>query len=155
MARACESPQQFPIVVRDIRRVVVSRFPYSVFFRVRPACRSAATRLSSLPPRRCSGRSRNWKGSWPLLETTGAGRGVLSRVREVVVAREPAEERRHQQLDERLTGGLSLLPPFLFPLLRNLVLEIDPQAIARPHRFAVCGLYSTPQSMSLETGRLR
>ena len=35
--RACEAPLQFPIVLRDMRRVVVWRFPYSVFFRVKPA----------------------------------------------------------------------------------------------------------------------
>ena len=37
VARAREVPHQFPIVLRDIRRVVVSRFPYSVLFRVKPA----------------------------------------------------------------------------------------------------------------------
>jgi len=33
--RACESPQQFPIVLRDVRQVRVPRFPYSIFFRVK------------------------------------------------------------------------------------------------------------------------
>ena len=37
VARACEAPLQFPIMLRDVRRVVVARFPYSVFFRVKPA----------------------------------------------------------------------------------------------------------------------
>jgi plasmid stabilization system protein ParE len=33
--RVCEAPEQFPIVLRDIRCVRVRRFPYSLFFRVR------------------------------------------------------------------------------------------------------------------------
>lgn len=33
--RACETPQQFPIVLRDVRQVRVPRFPYSIFFRVK------------------------------------------------------------------------------------------------------------------------
>src|SRR5205085_2159367 len=36
LSRACDTPKQFPIVLRDVRRVVVSSFPYSVFFREKP-----------------------------------------------------------------------------------------------------------------------
>jgi len=35
LARACEAPLQFPLVLRDIRRARVQRFPYSIFFRLR------------------------------------------------------------------------------------------------------------------------
>jgi plasmid stabilization system protein ParE len=35
ISAACEAPQQFPPMFRDIRCVRVRRFPYSVFFRIR------------------------------------------------------------------------------------------------------------------------
>jgi plasmid stabilization system protein ParE len=31
-----ENPLRFPLVERDVRRVLLKRFPYGVFFRVRP-----------------------------------------------------------------------------------------------------------------------
>ena len=33
--RACETPLQFPIVLRDVRQIRASRFPYSVLFRLK------------------------------------------------------------------------------------------------------------------------
>lgn len=36
IAAISENPFRFPIVHRDIRRALLSRFPYGVFFRVRP-----------------------------------------------------------------------------------------------------------------------
>lgn len=32
---ACEHPQRFPVVLENVQRVRVRRFPYSIFFRVR------------------------------------------------------------------------------------------------------------------------
>lgn len=32
---ACEAPQRFSVVLQDVRRVRVRRFPYFVYFRVR------------------------------------------------------------------------------------------------------------------------
>ena len=32
---ACEAPQQCPVILPDVRRVRVQRFPYFIFFRVR------------------------------------------------------------------------------------------------------------------------
>jgi plasmid stabilization system protein ParE len=34
ISAACDAPQRFPTILRDIRRVRVRRFPYSVFFLV-------------------------------------------------------------------------------------------------------------------------
>lgn len=34
LCRIEESPMQFPVVHRDIRRALVRRFPYAIFFRV-------------------------------------------------------------------------------------------------------------------------
>ena len=31
-----ENPHQFPIVHRDVRRALLKRFPYGIFFRIRP-----------------------------------------------------------------------------------------------------------------------
>lgn len=36
MNRIRESPQAFPVIHRDIRRAVMKKFPYGVFFRDRP-----------------------------------------------------------------------------------------------------------------------
>lgn len=36
LARVAENPQQFPVVHRDIRRALLKRFPYGVFFRIKP-----------------------------------------------------------------------------------------------------------------------
>ena len=35
LVQACDAPQRFPLVVGDVRRVRVRRFPYSILFRVR------------------------------------------------------------------------------------------------------------------------
>ena len=32
---ACEAPQQCPVMLQDVRRIRVPRFPYFIFFRVR------------------------------------------------------------------------------------------------------------------------
>lgn len=34
--RVTENPQQFPVVHRDIRRALLKRFPYGIFFRIQP-----------------------------------------------------------------------------------------------------------------------
>jgi len=31
-----ENPLQFPVVYRDVRRALLRRFPYGIFFRIRP-----------------------------------------------------------------------------------------------------------------------
>lgn len=36
VANAAVSPQRYPVVFGDIRRTVARRFPFSVYFRVRP-----------------------------------------------------------------------------------------------------------------------
>lgn len=35
LARVEDSPLQFPVVYRDVRRALLRRFPYGVFFRLR------------------------------------------------------------------------------------------------------------------------
>lgn len=32
---ACEAPKQFPTALRDVRQIRVTRFPYSIFFRLK------------------------------------------------------------------------------------------------------------------------
>jgi plasmid stabilization system protein ParE len=34
--RLSEAPRQFPVAFRDVRRAVVSRFPYSIYFFIEP-----------------------------------------------------------------------------------------------------------------------
>lgn len=34
--QVAENPQRFPVVHRDIRRALLKRFPYGVFFRIKP-----------------------------------------------------------------------------------------------------------------------
>jgi plasmid stabilization system protein ParE len=34
LERICQMPESYPIVYRDIRRAMVRRFPYAVFYRV-------------------------------------------------------------------------------------------------------------------------
>jgi plasmid stabilization system protein ParE len=36
VAKAAAAPQRYPVVFGDIRRTVARRFPFSVYFRVRP-----------------------------------------------------------------------------------------------------------------------
>src|SRR5215207_894401 len=36
LATLSENPERYPIVHRDVRRALLKRFPYGVFFRVRP-----------------------------------------------------------------------------------------------------------------------
>jgi plasmid stabilization system protein ParE len=36
LARAAAAPERYPIAIGDIRRTVARRFPFSVYFRVRP-----------------------------------------------------------------------------------------------------------------------
>jgi toxin ParE1/3/4 len=36
LAEISENPFRFPVIHRDIRRALLKRFPYGVFFRVRP-----------------------------------------------------------------------------------------------------------------------
>lgn len=36
LAAISENPERFPLVHRDVRRALLKRFPYGVFFRVRP-----------------------------------------------------------------------------------------------------------------------
>lgn len=35
LLQACETPQRFPVMLQDARRVYLRRFPYSIFFRIR------------------------------------------------------------------------------------------------------------------------
>jgi plasmid stabilization system protein ParE len=36
LAAIAENPKRYPLVHRDVRRALLKRFPYGVFFRVRP-----------------------------------------------------------------------------------------------------------------------
>jgi plasmid stabilization system protein ParE len=36
LTRIADNPEQFPVVFRDVRRATLVRFPYGIFFRIRP-----------------------------------------------------------------------------------------------------------------------
>lgn len=57
LARIAENPLQFPVVYRGVRRALMRRFPYGIFFRVHPShIKIVAIMHHSRDPNRWRGR---------------------------------------------------------------------------------------------------